>query len=58
MTFLDDIDKGVKNLKFRKIYTALIILSFSKGGQTPLPTSIGGGPDSSPLDPPLQAVRQ
>src|SRR6218665_498552 len=32
---------GGKNLKFRKIYTTLIIISSSKGGQTPLPTSMG-----------------
>ena len=35
------IDRGVKNLTFRKIYTAtLIIRSSSKGGQTPLPISM------------------
>src|SRR6218665_2988054 len=42
---------GVKNPKFRKIYTTLIILSSSKegGGETPLPTSMGGHGRIGPL---------
>ena len=36
------IDTGGKILSFRQIHNALITLSAPEGGQTPLPTSMGG----------------
>src|SRR6218665_629227 len=54
-----NIDRMVKNPKFpkfQKVYTTLIILSSSKGGQTPLPTSMGPLPDS-PLIRRIQWIR-
>ena len=49
-----DIDTGAKILTFRQIHNAIITLSAPKGGQTPLPTSIGAWPDfHPPLDPPM-----
>src|SRR6218665_3593779 len=35
-------DRGAKILTFRQIHSAIITLSALKGGQTPLPTSMGG----------------
>src|SRR6218665_3606325 len=37
-----DIDRGAKILTFRQIHSAIITLSALEGGQTPLPTSMGG----------------
>jgi|SRR6218665_1825359 len=53
--FLTSIRGGTKILTFRHIHSAIITLSAPKGGQTPLPTSMGPWPDLPPLDPPLYA---
>ena len=49
-----NIDRGIKTLKFPRIDTTLITLTFFKGGsQTPLRASMGGMAGLVLLDPPL-----
>src|SRR6218665_834383 len=47
---------GGKIITFSQIHNAIITLSSPEGGQTPLPTSMGGHSRICPLDPPLVSV--